>query len=107
VIPGEALPAASKEAAIVLTQWPPPATAKRTVKADGSYEHVLGGTAGSRKGNLADDLVRDLNGTGLDSVGAQYLDRVTVVDGRTGKKIFSLVNEPDPASAARKKWRRE
>ena len=109
VTPGATLPTASKEAAVVVTQWPPPAPSARgkTVAADGSW--TLPTPVGDRKGHMADDLVRELNGAGLDRVGAQYLDRVTIVDGKNGRKIFSLVNEPDPSSAdgSRHKWKRE
>jgi hypothetical protein len=113
ITPGATLPTASKEAAVVLTKWPPAKTASKTVNADGSYELIHGG--GTKNGHIADDLVRELNGPTLDSVGAQYLDRVTIVDGKSGRKIFSLVNEPAvptvppaaPGDGGRKRWKRE
>jgi hypothetical protein len=111
VTPGATLPAASKEAAVVATQWPPPDAPGRRYKPDGSWvnPHAKNPDAPSAKGHMAEDLRRDLNGNTLDSSGAQYLDRVTIVDGKTGKKVFSLVNEPDPTSAdgSRHKWRVE
>jgi hypothetical protein len=107
VTPGASLPTASKEAAVVVTQWPPPPGGRKTIAADGSW--TLMTDAGERKGHLAKDLARELNGKGLDSVGAQYLDRVTIVDGKNGRKVFSLINEPDPSSAdgSRHKWKPE
>jgi hypothetical protein len=107
VTPGATLPTASKEAAVVVTQWPPPPGPKKTIAADGSY--TVQTDIGPRRGHTADDLVRELKTSMMDRVGAQYLDRITVIDGKSGRKVFSVVNDPDPTSAdgSRKKWRRE
>lgn len=94
--PGSPLPAASKEAAVVANRWPP-VDPSRTYHPDGSWDIALPG--GKKKtGSVAQDMVRSLNGPGMDDVGVQFLDRVTVVDGGTGIKVFSLVNAVDPAS---------
>ena len=107
ILPGETLPTASKEAAVVVTQWPPRPTGRGTrYEADGSS--VLTRADGTlKKGHIAEDLVRELNGQGLDRAGAQFLDRVTVVDGN-GQKVFSLVNEPAGATSvdgSRHRWK--
>jgi hypothetical protein len=95
VTPGATLPTASKEAAVVVTHWPPPTTSGgKTINADGSWK--LKGHGPDRDGHLAKDLKRELNGAALDRSGAQYLDRVTIIDGKTGRKILSLRNQPPP-----------
>jgi hypothetical protein len=107
--PIPSMPAAgSREAAVVLAEWPPTG-GTRIVAPDGSYQQTVPGRGVVRTGHIADDLVRDLQGRALDDSGAPFLDRVTVIDGRTGRPIFSLVNDPDPAGPGRgrKSWRRE
>jgi hypothetical protein len=108
LIPGRPLPTASKEAAVIVTKWPPvPADRTLVYSADGSSVRTIGGGR-TKSGHIATDMLEDLNGRGLDDSGAQFLDRVTVIDGK-GQKIFSLVNDVDPTSADgdRHKWRRE
>jgi hypothetical protein len=108
VTPGATLPTASKEAAVVATKWPPaPKGGRKVYAADGSWVLTLDNGM-TKTGHTATDLMRDLNGPGLDDNGAQFLDRVSIIDGN-GRKVFSLVNDVDPASVsgARHKWRVE
>ena len=79
--PGTTLPAASKEAVVVVTHWPPVTDQKGMKYAqDGSW--VLTPDKGEpKKGHIRNSVLRELNGSGLDRAGAQFLDRATLVDG--------------------------
>lgn len=113
---------ASAEAAVVIPGWPPPpnttpAGATTTFNNDGSYTQTFPG-GHTRTGNLPDDLINRLNGplrrdgtrgqSPLDDSGAPFLDRVNVIDGQTGRVVFSLVNDPAAGTTrtARHSWRR-
>jgi hypothetical protein len=106
LIAGTPLPAGSKEAAVVVLSWPP-SGGNKIFQADGSWKLPIPGGK-TKTGHIADDLAKELNSTQLDDSGAQFLDRVRVVDG-DGQRLFSLTNAPDPASAdgSRHKWERD
>ena len=127
------MPGGSAEAGVVLPGgWPPPPATPApltpggppgpgtttTYHPDGTYTQDFGGGR-TRGGDFVEDLLNDLNGrlrpdgtrgqSPMDPGGVQYLDQVNIIDGRSGRAVFTLVNDPAPGGvrAARHSWRRQ